>query len=429
MHQRAKTSPKRVPEKGDSQRKGICEYKNAAGVTYYRAYAGVSLEGKKIMKSDRDFWKAHEWRREKLLQIENHGRKRLDVSDELIGKAQRLETFCQERGGSLEAAVAFWDRHNNPQEGAITLSALVAQYMADPVEASGWRPKHRKHLQSLYGHFKDDFGLRPSHDIRPKEITKWILEPKCWGTERVFKKWSEKTMKNVKNSLSALFEFAVRGKHLVKNPCSEVRLPEVPKTAIRVLTLEECADLLRLAWSTRETAGFLPYTVLCLFAGLRPSEACRVTWSDIRLESCEPTIRVEEHKDGINVERHVDIHPTMTQWLMLCRPESQPGSSILPPSCARARDPFESALKRFRRLREKAEISNWGRDPMRHSFASYLYCLRKDVGNLRAQLGHENGSPVTLRHYLNRSIVPEIGRKFWELTPRAVLGADSVDKK
>ncbi len=433
MHQskKTKTTNNNVPPLGHPRWKGICAYTNKAGIIYFRAYAGTSLEGKKITKSFRVFRAAEDWRKAKKIEIQNHGRKRLDVSDELIGKASRLEALCQTHGADIQEAVSYWIRHTRPEGGPITVAVLIKQYLADPVASKGWTDNHRKHLESTYKHFEKKFGSRLLYDLKSEEITDWILKPKCWGREEKGKEeegqkgkskpWSEKTMANNKISLSSMFAFAMRRKHLTVNPCDEVKLPKVPESAIRVLTIPECTGLLTTAWLQRETIGLLPYTILCLFAGLRPSEACRVTWRDIRHKSREPNIRAREHKDGINVERYVDIHPVLAKWIALCQGKEKLDDSILPPRCARAKDPFESAQRRFRLLRDITRIKEWGRDPMRHSFASYLYVTKKDIGYLRHQLGHEDGSIVTLKHYTCRRVQPEDGAKFWKLTPQFVL--------
>src|SRR5208283_6208477 len=75
------------------------------------------------------------------------------------------------------------------------------------------------------------------------------------------------------------------------------------------LTLKQCEDLLRAA----EREGIAPYVAVCLFGGLRPFEAARLTWQAVNLEDRE--IRLEGFQTKTGRPRVVTVCNTLHKWL------------------------------------------------------------------------------------------------------------------
>jgi integrase len=71
----------------------------------------------------------------------------------------------------------------------------------------------------------------------------------------------------------------------------------------------------------------------------------------------------------------------------------------------------------FRRVIEKAGISTWTPDVMRHSFASYHLAAHGDANATALQLGHAGAPGVLFDHY--RALAkPKDARAFWKIAPK-----------
>ena len=77
------------------------------------------------------------------------------------------------------------------------------------------------------------------------------------------------------------------------NPCREVKVQQGDDAPPAILTVDECKVLLRAA-EKFEKGRLAPYVAVCLFGGLRPFEAARLTWDAVNLADGE--IRLEGYK-------------------------------------------------------------------------------------------------------------------------------------
>ena len=79
-----------------------------------------------------------------------------------------------------------------------------------------------------------------------------------------------------------------------------------------VLPVEDCERWLRAAEGS-EGGKLVPCEALCLFGGLRPYEAARLTWEQVNLADKEIRLRGQQTKTGKG--RMVVICPTPKAWL------------------------------------------------------------------------------------------------------------------
>ena len=63
------------------------------------------------------------------------------------------------------------------------------------------------------------------------------------------------------------------------------------------LPVDECERLLRAA-EAFESGKLVPYVALCLFGGLRPFEAARLTWEQVNLVDKEIRLKGAADQDG-----------------------------------------------------------------------------------------------------------------------------------
>jgi integrase len=166
------------------------------------------------------------------------------------------------------------------------------------------------------------------------------------------------------------------------------RLPEI-------LTVPQIQRLLDAAQSYAG-GSVLPYLVVSLFAGLRPTEARRLAWDRI-------TDRILISGDICKTgrARSVEIDDTLRAWLDACR-----GQSFCPAN-------FENHLRRVRSL---AGIERWPQDVLRHSAISYYWRKTGSFGDTAKR--HGNSEAVIRKHYDGNATV-EAAAAFWALRPRA----------
>jgi site-specific recombinase XerD len=110
--------------------------------------------------------------------------------------------------------------------------------------------------------------------------------------------------------LRAAFNFGIRHGWCVDNPMKRLEMHSL-KMRKEILTNAQITALLKTVCET--DFELLPYHVLCIFAGIRPREAERLTWSNINLD--EHFIEVPDEKSKTETRRIVDMEPLLVRWL------------------------------------------------------------------------------------------------------------------
>src|SRR5439155_21995488 len=89
-----------------------------------------------------------------------------------------------------------------------------------------------------------------------------------------------------------------RPRHWMKhNPARDVRVAKGEKAPPEILSLDECKQLLT-ASEKFERGRLAPYVALCLFGGLRPFEAARLSWAQVNLADGEVRLEANQTKTG-----------------------------------------------------------------------------------------------------------------------------------
>lgn len=181
-----------------------------------------------------------------------------------------------------------------------------------------------------------------------------------------------------------------------------------------ILTLDQCKAILDAAAAHRN--GVLaPYVAVCLFGGLRPFEAARLTWKQVNLTDGE--IRLEAWQTKTNRPRVVAIDQTLGAWL-----KAYEGVPFHPKNWRRHFD-FVRALagfgnpERFRtktRKRFPAELKPWPDDVMRHTAISHYFRKSGSYGRTAEQFG--NSEAIIKAHYQARVSTEETA-KFYAMLP------------
>jgi integrase len=190
--------------------------------------------------------------------------------------------------------------------------------------------------------------------------------------------------------LRTLFSFAVSRGYARTNLAEKLQPIRIDAKPPEILRPTQLRILLK---NTAEKYPHLiPYVALCLFGGLRASEAQRVTWSNIGPEFIDLSSTMTKGRR----RRLVTINPTLRAWLNL--------NGDLP-----------IAETRARKLRDLLEP--WPKNGLRHSFVSYSYVLHG-----AKQTSIEAGHSEDILHANYRQLVTrKAAEEFWALTPEVVL--------
>lgn len=198
--------------------------------------------------------------------------------------------------------------------------------------------------------------------------------------------------------LHGVFAHAVRQHWCAYNPMESVRLPAPEEREIVPLSLFRLRKLLTLA-NTAEHRSCMPALGLMLWCGVRPAELERLQWSDVDWEENVVSLRARQSKTGGC--RHIPLRPVLLAWL---RAAGGPGTGpVCPPDWKR----------RWKRLRDAAELIPWQQDVLRHTFASYHAKYFHDFASLQSEMGHRSSALLRTRYLSMRGLTAEGARIFW----------------
>ena len=176
---------------------------------------------------------------------------------------------------------------------------------------------------------------------------------------------------------------------------TDVPMAEVVSGEVGILTPEQIARLLEAA--AEET---LPYWAIGAFAGLRSSEIERLQWEQVDFEA--GLIEVTAKSSKTASRRHVKIEPNLHRWLS---PHMFQRGPVCPPGLP----------QRLLEDRQRAGLTEWPSNALRHSFASYHLAHFRNQQQTSMELGHMNAS-IVFQHYRNL-VRPEQAERWWKIVP------------
>ncbi len=185
--------------------------------------------------------------------------------------------------------------------------------------------------------------------------------------------------------LHSIFAYGQRQGWCSANPVASIEAPPIDEKEIVPLTVAECRRLVQVAKSP-PFRDCLPALGLMLFAGVRPGEVARLSWSDVHCEEGVLTIAARHSKTG--GARRVELCPPLRRILRQLRPEG--AGALCPPRWQ----------QRWQSLRRGAGFRHWVPDVLRHTFASYHALTHRNLSALQMQLGHRDAR-LLLTRYLN----------------------------
>jgi integrase len=380
-----------------SSKLSIQRFENATGTVSFRVFG--YLHGERVR---RNFATREEAAAEKAtLEIRAHqvaAGHRPILTTLTEAQAREAESVFARLSGEphpLKFYVDFALENYRPPETAKRLVGGIADYLAarkrelDQDQLSV--PQYGKiswELKRLEKYFKDIVIA----EITSTRLTEYLEADKP----------TMKTHNNRRGVLSHFFKYAFQRGWTETNP-----ILRVPHYRIRrkrggaaTLSVQQVRDLLSFL-EDYQGGQWVPYYVLCLFAGIRPGvphgEITKLTADAVNLET--GIINVSADVSKVREPRKIAIQPNLAAWL-----RAYPLSK------------FPLVLGNFKKRREKfAKRFGLTHDVLRHTFISMFVAKFRSIGEAAIQAG--NSEAIIRRHYLDLKTTEE-AEAFFSLLPK-----------
>ncbi len=238
-------------------------------------------------------------------------------------------------------------------------------------------------------------------DVVDAALTRsWPNSPTSWNRGRC--------------ELATLINYARRRQWVrMDNPAEALDKRHVEEKEIHALPPDRLSALMDAALADRRHGDLLPYIAICAFAGVRPTEARRLTWGDVNLK--EGVISVRRAKSKTGGTRHIEMHPTLRAWLEFSRPaDATPQDGI-------ARGTVISRQRRLHRAAGFGPSCPWIQDCLRHSYATYYLLDGGRLPQLQLNMGHRDTQLLYARYVNMAGVTRSAARAWWRITPDYIL--------
>lgn len=266
------------------------------------------------------------------------------------------------RGSVLEAA-EFFARSAPAERREVKVSEAVEGFLAEK-RADGVHPDYLANLSRTLGRFAREVGGCLG-DVTPGSVKGWLGTLEAKG----------RTLANYRAWVVQLFRWARANRMLAhdrQTAAEAVRLPKYGKARVEPFRPAELERLLTTA--PRECVAWL---ALGAFAGLRPSEICRLRWE--AFDWGRGVIRIgDEVAMKTRQARRVPIDPALAHWLRGVR---------LPTGKVTLWD--EKKMRRVCTEHAADAGVKWRKNGLRVSHGSYLFAVLKNEFQVAARMGHD----------------------------------------
>ncbi len=383
--------PKPRPAKR-SQQFQITDFRNRAGSISFRV-AGYQRNGTRIRENFADENSARcrqvELEAEYLQEPTETKVQATKLSQDQLRRAEMAMTELGDDWERILDAVYLWKRtgaKSLPGESP-RLDEAVDKYL-EWLAASDLREATKRHWHIRMTMFKNSVPNMPLSEMTPDDIWTFLDSRKS----------TPGTKDTDRRAVSRFFSFCIeRPRRWINfNPCHSVKIKQAQNGHPAILLLTECKAILHAAESYKD--GLLaPYVAVCLFGGLRPTEAARLDWAQVNLDDGEILLTQDQTKT--KKSRVVKICPTLGAWL-----KAYKGKPFYPLNWR----------KEFIAVKASAGLKTWTPDVMRHTAISHYFRKCGSYGFTAEQFG--NSETIIKNHYQGR-VSSEETKAFYRLMP------------
>ncbi len=341
------------------------------------------LNGHRMRKGFKDLAGAKLWCQQKDIELKNKGAESLQISDAQRVELTELHAKIKGRNITLAECVDFWLLKNPDNTTGETWSDTAARYVQSMKDANR-RPTSIRDKEIKLALIGEEVGkvlMRTIDDNDLKTAVNKITEQK---------RWTPNTRHAYENAGKTLIRFFNnQSKRMVVQ--HDDKTPETWSIEFIKKILSNSEEV-----TPEITAGL----AIMIFAGLRPTEAMRLDWSQVKFD--EKIIHLSGTQTKTRKPRNIEISDNLMQWLKAYQSEG----SVLP------------TQTRYRTLREKlmhtVQLEKWIPDTPRHTCATFMYA-KHNGDYVTRNLGHSIN--VMLKHYAGHPPTPKQLEAFWKIAP------------
>jgi integrase len=285
-------------------------------------------------------------------------------------------------------------------------SMMFGEYAERSVKSDGYAIKHgtkifynymlKDHILTHFRHYRLD-------EINPSDI-------RVWQT-KLLETLEASTVKNIKNLMGKILEYAKMDELITKNAARLVKPPRIEeKEEIDPFTMEEALHLI-----DNSNKWFASFLTVAFFTGMRTGELMALKWDDIDFNSEKIIVRQTMSHGSIGStksgkSRKIDMLSPVLQALKDKFRENGLSSEFIFTSRKGTPYTFSSALYTtfWKPLLKRCGMAHKVMYNTRHTFASLMLLNGEDVLWVSKMLGHSNVS-TTMRYYIK--FIEEKGTK------------------
>jgi integrase len=327
----------------------------------------------------------------------------LALSAELRVEALKAETKLKPHGKTVMDAVNFYVAHleaeRKKQESA-TIHALTDEWhKAKKAQlAKGiLRDRTVSDIKATAGVLQKQFGA-----LRIAEMTTAHFQ-KYFNVRQI----TQQTSNNNRSQFSQFFNWCISEGYTNENPLKKIKPIKLSKD-VQILTADEARRLMRKVET--EFPHLTIYHAVCLFAGLRPTEAKLLKWEDVHLDERQITVLRQTSK--VKETRNAQIEDTLLHWLNTHTGDKK-GFIVRQKGFRTATEKLRIALG-YKLGDENKDGPTWVEDILRHSYASYWLPKYNHRGQLAEQMGN---SIKTIKDHYKKVVKSSDVDAFWNILP------------
>jgi integrase len=279
-------------------------------------------------------------------------------------------------------------RHFENQAKKRTLKEMISRFQQEHTEHRDYYPKARDKsiFKRLYAFFGEAATLKEVENLvggyeyhRKKKNAKPATILKELGLLR--------RMSNVARK---------QWKWKISNPVSDIELPKVRNERVRYLKPDEYTRLMT-ALDESDEKWLKPFVLVALDTGLRLSNLCNLSWSEVSLFENKIEIEAEKMKN----DDYIGIPLTERAYNKLreVRKFQSISGYVFHDNGEKLYD--RKVQRAFTKVLQKAGITNFRFHDLRHTFASYLRQRKVDLYTISKLLGHKDTRMTKRYSHLN----------------------------
>jgi integrase len=300
---------------------------------------------------------------------------------------RQLAPYGKSLDEAFQRAISFYQEEFDKKQSPF-MSELLTLWVDDRErdKLKPLRDRSKKTIRHMANTFKQDFG-----DIRLKQVTTDQL--KTYIEQKRETGASNQTCRNIRSYLGQFFNYCISKGHLLMNPVNPKAIEiHVQHDTPEYFTVEECQKIME----TAQANNMVAYFSLCLFSGVRPEEAEKLTWKNIHMATNE--LEIPGSISKTKKPRRFVVSDNAYAWLKTLN----------------RKEPLHPSNWRKAKRKVIRDAGDWIPDGLRHTFATLHYAKYKNLEELRHIMGNSPG--IIEKFY--RGVIPQAEiEKFWSILP------------